>query len=141
MQFGPPPWVRPGRPEFLSLAFELGAAGREAGDPEPRGANLKRVERVLVELHQGMNRAWSVAEMAAIAQCSEQQLRKLFRAYTGQSPKAYLVNAKLDIARVLLTHKGMNVAEVADKLGFYDSFHFSKAFKRRFGVAPSKSIR
>ncbi|MGQ7249248.1 helix-turn-helix transcriptional regulator [Halomonas sp. V046] len=125
-------------PGYL-LGRDIGHEPR-AGDPEPREAN-QRVERVLVELHQGTNRAWSVAEVAAIAQCSEQQLRKLFRAYTGRSPKACLVNAKLDIARVLSTHKGMNVAEVADKLGFYDGFHFSKAFKRRFGVAPSKSIR
>lgn len=112
-----------------------------AGDPLPASANLKRVERVLEALHQSMNRCWTVTEMAAIAQCSEQQLRKLFHTYTGQSPKRYLINAKLDIARVLLNHKRLNVAEVAEKLGFHDSFHFSKAFKQRFGQAPSAHVR
>lgn len=108
-----------------------------AGDPGTRSVGLKRVERVQSALHQAMNRRWSVAEMAAIAGCSEQQLRKLFIAYTGKSPKAYVLEAKLDIARVLLSHRRLGVAQVAERLAFYDSFHFSKAFKRRFGMAPS----
>ncbi|MFP8965200.1 helix-turn-helix transcriptional regulator [Pokkaliibacter sp. CJK22405] len=108
-----------------------------ADDALPATANFKRVERVISALHQNLRHRWSLEEMAGIAQCSPGQLRKLFITYTHTSPKTYVLNAKLDIGKVLLVHKGMAVAEVADKLGFHDSFHFSKAFKARFGVAPS----
>ncbi|EGJ7039452.1 AraC family transcriptional regulator, partial [Escherichia coli] len=34
-----------------------------------------------------------------------------------------------------------SVGEVADTLNFFDSFHFSKAFKHKFGYAPSAVLK
>ncbi|HEA4763311.1 TPA: AraC family transcriptional regulator, partial [Escherichia coli] len=34
-----------------------------------------------------------------------------------------------------------SVGEVADTLNFFDSFHFSKAFKNKFGYAPSAVLK
>ena len=37
----------------------------------------------------------------------------------------------------LLLKSGSTVRETAQELGFYDEFHFSKEFKRHFGLSPS----
>ena len=37
--------------------------------------------------------------------------------------------------------QGNSVGEVADTLNFFDSFHFSKAFKNKFGYAPSAVLK
>ncbi|MDN0745231.1 AraC family transcriptional regulator [Escherichia coli] len=37
--------------------------------------------------------------------------------------------------------QGNSVGEVADTLNFFDSFHFSKAFKHKFGYAPSAVLK
>uniref|UniRef100_UPI001FCEE529 AraC family transcriptional regulator n=1 Tax=Escherichia coli TaxID=562 RepID=UPI001FCEE529 len=42
---------------------------------------------------------------------------------------------------VTLKQQGNSVGEVADTLNFFDSFHFSKAFKHKFGYAPSAVLK
>lgn len=79
--------------------------------------------------------------MAQWMQCSEQYLRRLFLRYTGKTPKEYYLDARLDLALSLLKQEGNSVSNVADVLNFFDSFHFSKAFKRKFGYAPSAVLR
>ncbi|MGQ7114045.1 helix-turn-helix transcriptional regulator, partial [Escherichia sp. TWPC-MK] len=63
--------------------------------------------------------------------CSEAWLRRLFLRYTGKTPKEYYLDARLDLALSLLKQQGNSVGEVADTLNFFDSFHFSKAFKHK----------
>ena len=79
--------------------------------------------------------------MAQKMQCSEQYLRRLFLRYTGKTPKEYYLDARLDLAHSLLKQDGQTVGNVADMLNFFDSFHFSKAFKRRFGLSPSELLK
>ncbi|MGQ7167942.1 AraC family transcriptional regulator [Escherichia sp. R-CC3] len=50
-------------------------------------------------------------------------------------------DARLDLALSLLKQQGNSVGEVADTLNFFDSFHFSKAFKHKFGYAPSAVLK
>lgn len=42
------------------------------------------------------------------------------------------------VRQFLLTQPETTLREVALNYGFYDEFHLSKAFKKQFGVSPSK---
>lgn len=81
----------------------------------------------------------AVAEALGI---SVRYLHRVF-ALTGQSVLEYANGQRLDRARRMLARGDgrMNIAEIAQEAGFYDSSHFNKAFKRRFGVAPSQYRR
>lgn len=79
--------------------------------------------------------------MAATIPCSEAWLRRLFLRYTGKTPKEYYLDARLELALSLLKQEGNMVGQVADMLNFFDSFHFSKAFKHKFGYAPSAVLK
>ncbi|EAB9747887.1 AraC family transcriptional regulator [Salmonella enterica subsp. salamae] len=100
-----------------------------------------QIEKLLAALHASLQRRWSVAEMAAEIPCSEAWLRRLFLRYTGKTPKEYVMDARLDLALSLLKQEGNTVSQVADTLNFFDSFHFSKAFKHKFGYAPSAVLK
>lgn len=64
--------------------------------------------------------------------------RKL-RAILGISPNDYLKKLRLKIAADLLRSKpNLTMAEIADKIGFSDSFYFSKCFKAEYGISPSE---
>ncbi|WP_312628010.1 AraC family transcriptional regulator [Scandinavium sp.] len=106
-----------------------------------KDALLIQIEKLLSVLHSDLQRNWSVTEMAQKMQCSEQYLRRLFLRYTGKTPKEYYLDARLDLAHSLLKQEGQSVGKVADMLNFFDSFHFSKAFKRRFGLPPSQLLK
>lgn len=65
-------------------------------------------------------------------------ISKIFKLVTGDTPIRYLINIRLDKAKELI-EKGsdLSIKEVADRVGYDDAYHFSKLFKKRFGVSPS----
>lgn len=81
----------------------------------------------------------------AIAEALGISVRYLHRVFalTGQSVLEYANVVRLERARRLLMRGAgrVNIAEIAQEVGFYDSSHFNKAFKRKFGVAPSQYRR
>lgn len=70
---------------------------------------------------------------------SPQHLARLFKSAIGSSPRQYLLDRRLDEARALLALGGHSVSDVSRRFGFRDPFHFSKAFRRRFGYPPREA--
>lgn len=61
----------------------------------------------------------------------------LFSRQVGVSPGRYIRLLKLTEAKRMLEYVGTSVTETAETLGFCDIAHFSKSFKKVFGVTPS----
>ena len=99
------------------------------------------VQKVISHIHLKIADHWTVKEMAEFSGCSEQHLRRLFLKFTKQSPKEYFLNTKLETAFFLMDKKNYNVNQVSIELNFYDQFHFSKSFKKKFGISPSEVIQ
>ena len=57
---------------------------------------------------------------------------------TGTTPSELFKNYKLNKAAAMLREGKYNVSEVADLAGFSSLAHFSKVFKKKFGVSPSE---
>jgi AraC-like DNA-binding protein len=62
--------------------------------------------------------------------------RRMFQEATGLAPHQYLLNLRLNHAKRLLGT--LPVAEVAARVGFPDPLYFSRLFKRKVGVAPTR---
>ena len=63
-------------------------------------------------------------------------IHKLF-SLTGTTPRTWLYQLRLDRARGQLLDTDSTVAEISDRVGFRDVSHFSRAFRKRFGVSPA----
>jgi AraC-like DNA-binding protein len=63
-------------------------------------------------------------------------LCRLFQRYDHQTPYQFLMRLKMNLAAEWLQQPGALVKQVAERAGFSDAFHFSRAFKKVFGVAP-----
>ena len=59
-----------------------------------------------------------------------------FESEFGKTPRQYIMRRRMEEAITLLEN-GMSVQETADRLGFYDAFHFSKTFKLFWKKSPS----
>ena len=57
---------------------------------------------------------------------------------TGYTPSELFKNYKLNKAAAMIREGKFNVSEVADMAGFGTLAHFSRAFKKKFGVSPSE---
>lgn len=65
-------------------------------------------------------------------------MNRRFKALTGKTIYAYLQNARIEQAKLLLYTQSTTVSEVAIKTGYGDIYHFSKAFKKITGMTPSE---
>lgn len=80
----------------------------------------------------------SLHEVAMALGISPRHLTRVFAKY-GISPMKWLWDHRLDKAkRLLKENPTLSITEIALNTGFNDSSHFSRAFSKRFGMAPSK---
>lgn len=66
-------------------------------------------------------------------------ISKIFKSETGDTPIRHLINIRLEKAKELLENGWQgSIQEVASSVGYDDVYHFSKLFKKKYGVSPSK---
>jgi AraC family transcriptional regulator len=83
----------------------------------------------------------SARRLAALVGVHPAHLARSFRSSTGQSVGSYARNVRLDWAAERLVGSDDPLARVACEAGFADQSHFTRAFSRRFGVAPGRYRR
>jgi AraC family transcriptional regulator len=81
-------------------------------------------------------RLGTLEEIAAATGVEASSVCRWFRRYQGTSPYQYLLRRKMNIAAEHLVENGGLVKEAAQRVGFADPYHFSRAFKSVHGVAP-----
>lgn len=79
-----------------------------------------------------------VSELVDVLGITQPYLYKIFERNCGMSPKQYIDNYKVNIAKKMLSENCVSVSEVGRSLGFEDMFVFSRFFKRNVGISPSK---
>jgi AraC-like DNA-binding protein len=83
----------------------------------------------------------SAEEAARACHVDASYLCRLFRRFGRTTPYRFITKLKMNQAAALLLDQRMMVKEVADALGFADAFHFSRTFKRVYGISPERFIR
>ena len=84
------------------------------------------------------NELLSVEDIASHVGFSRAQLHRKLKALTDRSAGQLLVEIRLNEARKLLANRAGSVSEVAYSVGYTNMSYFTKSFKDRFGVLPSK---
>jgi AraC-like DNA-binding protein len=82
----------------------------------------------------------SLKELAKIAGLNEYQLKVGFKEIYGNTVFGFLLDHKLDHARLLLDAAKYQVNEVAYQMGYTNPSHFIAAFKKKFGITPKKYL-
>jgi AraC-like DNA-binding protein len=101
--------------------------------------HMQRINRLLA--HNLGNSDFGVYELASSLGLSEGYLNRLFQSKTGESPNKWLVERRLLLSQLALsspTCLSMSITEIAYSWGFGSYAHFSRAFHKRFGLAPSE---
>jgi AraC-like DNA-binding protein len=92
----------------------------------------EKLERY-IESH--INEKITIQQLSELVHRSPSFITHHFKNELGLSPAVYIRNKRMDIALQML-QKGQQIKQVADLLGFYDAFHFSRVFKKHFGKPP-----
>jgi len=68
---------------------------------------------------------------------SRAYLCRIFKEETGTSPIDYWIGLKMKEAKKLLRESNYNVTQISELLGYASIHHFSRMFKRAYGVSPT----
>lgn len=97
-----------------------------------------KVTRVIKLMEQTLRSPMSVKQLALSVGLSERSLLRRFRRALDLTPQQYYRALRLDAARRLLDNSDLSVTEVAIACGFESRGAFSRAYRKTFGVSPSR---
>jgi AraC-like DNA-binding protein len=63
-----------------------------------------------------------------------------FRSVTAMTPLRYQKQLRLQEARRLMVGKGFDAASAGYRVGYLDASHYTREYKRLFGVPPMRDV-
>ena len=122
-----------GRGAFLTAKiWEIAAALTEQQAPP----SCDYVAQALGYIHAQYMQGITVGELADRLNLDRSYFYSLFKEQVGIAPQEYLLRYRMDKAAQFMTEHGQSITAAALSVGYTDIYHFSKMFKRRFGVSP-----
>ncbi|MBW4540988.1 MAG: AraC family transcriptional regulator [Myxacorys chilensis ATA2-1-KO14] len=102
------------------------------------GLSSSTLKQVVEYIDEHLNQNLKLVEIAAIAQISPCHFLRLFKQKMGVTPHQYILQQRIERAKVLLQHHELSLAEIALRCGFCDQSHLTRSVKRRVGVTPKQ---
>lgn len=94
------------------------------------------VRKVIGYVEEHFGERISLEQVADAVFLSRPYLSTLFKKETGKKFSSYLQEVRLEKSRTMLREGRLSVGEIAEQAGFFDSAHFSRAFKEHYGCSP-----
>ena len=97
-------------------------------------------DRALMEsisfIHEKYYEKITIEDLTRIAHISRSSYIKKFKEICKMPPSAYLSKVRIESAANMLINTNLSISEIAEKTGFYDTSHLTKAFDRVYGMSP-----
>lgn len=103
---------------------------------QSRDRKLPAMVRVIEHLDAHKTEPIRVTELAKLAGMSLRSFQRNFPANTGYSPVEYLIRLRLRQAAGLLATSKLDIRRIAADCGFPDGNHFTRQFKKMYGMTP-----
>jgi AraC-like DNA-binding protein len=116
------------------LALKIAGARAPLAGAEALSFTTYQQCRQRIETH--FLRLKTLRQIAEECHVDASYLCRLFQRHHHQSPYQFLLRLKMNLAAGWLQQPGALVKQVAERAGFGDQFHFSRAFKSSLGVPP-----
>lgn len=79
----------------------------------------------------------SVEKLAQACHTSISTLERRFKKHLSKTPLQYIMEVRLDNARMMVFDSSAKMSNIAQETGFVDNSHFTRAYKKRFSISPS----
>jgi len=99
------------------------------------------VAPVIERIRQDLRRPWTTDEMARLSGMSRRTFERRFREATGTGPGEWLIVARVEAAKDILSRSGNAVDDIADVVGFGTAHTLRHHFRRIVMQTPSQFRR
>ncbi|MCI8650648.1 MAG: AraC family transcriptional regulator [Anaerotruncus sp.] len=118
---------------FMDGLIQSSSTQQEAGSTQLRDFYI---QEAVTYMEQNYHRDLTVEEIAAICKLNRSYLSKLFKESMGCPPQEFLIRMRLSKATELMKTTNAPIGEVSAMCGYPNQLHFSRAFKKRYGISP-----
>ncbi|KSV79140.1 hypothetical protein N185_11775 [Sinorhizobium sp. GW3] len=139
---------RPGHDLVLARLVEVmlvealrSIEGESASPGLLRGLGDARLAVAIRQIHADPAHPWTVTELAHEAALSRSVFFERFTRAVGVPPMEYLLVWRMAIAKDLLRQRELDLAAVAEHVGYSSASTFSTAFSRHVGQPPGRYAR
>ena len=96
------------------------------------------VDKAIQHIRANVGKPMALAELAHIANLSPFYFSRCFKRQTGFSPMDYVINTRIDQAKILLIRSTKSVEEIAWDVGYASAGSFINLFVKRVGISPTR---
>jgi AraC-like DNA-binding protein len=103
-----------------------------------RGLADERLAGALRAFHSRPGHPWTVEDLAQEASLSRSAFFARFSRTMGMAPMEYVLHWRMALAKRMLRDNDMDIAEIAERVGYGSASTFSVAFARQAGTSPAR---
>ncbi len=127
--------------QMVYTSVRQGSVGQKVSVLAKLGKRNQRLAQAVRIMRRQIEQPAATHEVAAEVGISTRQLERLFAQYLHTSPKRFLLELRLERARLLLIHTDMPIMEIALACGFVSASHFARSYHKAFGTRPNAQRR
>ncbi|MBV8882715.1 MAG: helix-turn-helix transcriptional regulator [Chroococcidiopsidaceae cyanobacterium CP_BM_RX_35] len=105
-----------------------------------RGLTDAQLQRAIDHIHTHLDQELTLEQIAAVINISPTYFASLFKRATGISPHQYVIQQRVERAKMMLLKTDLAIADIALQVGFSSQSHLTQQFKRFTGITP-KQVR
>lgn len=104
----------------------------------PETESAGPVDKAVQYIRANVGKPVTLEELAAISNLSPFYFSRRFKRQTGFAPMEYVINTRIDQAKVLLIRSTKSVEEIAWEVGYASAGSFINVFVKRLGLSPTQ---
>lgn len=94
------------------------------------------IKESLSFIEQNFQNDITIEDIAACCGLNRSYFGKIFHEVLGKSPQEFLISYRMTKATELLKLTSLSIAEISSAVGYSNQLHFSRAFKKIYGISP-----
>ncbi|MEG6511750.1 AraC family transcriptional regulator [Desulforamulus ruminis] len=103
--------------------------------------DVKSLYRAKEILDENLAQPLPLSRLAKRVCLNEYKLKKGFKELFGVPVYTYVLDQRLELARLLLEEKKLRVSDVAGLVGYGNMSHFAAAFRKKYGINPGDYLK
>lgn len=98
----------------------------------------KQLQQAIDYIHTHLDWDLSLTELASVINITPTYFASLFKCSMGISPHQYVIQQRVEKAKLMLKKTDLAIADIALQVGFSSQSHLTQQFKRLTGMTPSQ---
>ncbi|WP_044402993.1 AraC family transcriptional regulator [Lacinutrix sp. Hel_I_90] len=130
---------------YQILALHMSQHNKDISNEKHKTSLSKRelntIRTIAKNISNHVSKDYSLDDISSASGLSQAKLQEGFKLLYARTVTEYIRHTRLEEARDLMNTSDMNISEIVYTIGFSSRSYFSKIFKKKYKISPSKYLK